>query len=1075
MEAVHTPEGENLRYHYNEKGLIGSVETKTGQIAFIYDDKARLSRIEYPNGLKITYNYEAGKRPKSIACQNRKGETLYREEYTYDKRGNIDAITDLDGRTEYKYDEICRVVTAQHPDGRVERFVYDACGNISSTEDSSIWAYNKDQELVQWGDKHLQYDAAGSLIRIAADAEFKWNALGQLTEVHDKKTGKVSYEYDPEGRRIETKTETGSTRCIYTDGRQLLAEYDSAGKVIASYVPNSDSATWVAIRKDGREYYPIRSYTGSLMAVVDDLGNVVRKFRYDSYGRVRDSAGTFNVIPEYAGRRVDGETGLVLFGNRYYSPELRRFLSADADPDRDGSFYCYALSNPLRFSDFTGANSALFPAWPNGGPPVHPFAIPKPPDGATLLPQARDATVSKLREIAATESHLESGRNAQQLLDRLDSGYINLEVYDKGARGLSGEGSHPLGTNTIRVYRDAIVQDQTQSFTRTAAGTAVHEGEHVFQNLNDKTYRGLIHEAPAFERGGSIDPRQKILLSNGQPSVGRVNQVESDYQDRFKGYTDPSNPPVSDAIKKDPKIAFADPENPRVNAVQELRPTYGNESVDRQVQKVNEVRERLSGEPKVLSGKSIVDEAEKLKALRAEQALEDATRSGFGSAVPKNAPIGAIEEAVEVAAESRAAKAISAAKNLATKSVAAGEKAIDVAAKGVNSASGILGGLAKKALPFIGPAIEIYNAKDAKDYVKAAVHAIPVIGQIVQTIEMAQDMGHAIGEAAADAYLRAKKKYDDAMKKFGDIAKAIAEMDDPNNPKRPKRRKAASDQLPTSGPEYGQLFGSDYPWSSPAATGQGDATNSDSTSQSGSGEPPQGGSANPATNTAQGGTSGSASSGPGAATNAAQGQNNSSNSNPSSGPAVAGPNQGSGPGTQSQQGGSSNPVPPTGPTNPLGEKNKTNAGASSGSTTTPPKQGLTSKPQPPSGAPNGRPPSSQPSSGRQASTNAGKPFEQSNPPTGTGPSTGSGKATTQGGAKTSSSGSTSSASQNLPKDKSPSSGGGGSFRPSTHSGQDSDYSPDEPPLRTLILQSRRQLPRHRVVLSLRCQPRSNPI
>jgi RHS repeat-associated protein len=79
----------------------------------------------------------------------------------------------------------------------------------------------------------------------------------------------------------------------------------------------------------------------SVQALVTGGGTVVERYEYDPYGKVTvlDAGGTPKANPDFSefgspwtftGRRLDQETSLLYFRNRYYHPGLGRFLSRDA-------------------------------------------------------------------------------------------------------------------------------------------------------------------------------------------------------------------------------------------------------------------------------------------------------------------------------------------------------------------------------------------------------------------------------------------------------------------------------------------------------------------------------------------------------------------------------------------------------------------------------------------------------------------------------------------------------------------------------------------------------------------------
>ncbi|WP_407645339.1 RHS repeat-associated core domain-containing protein [Halothiobacillus diazotrophicus] len=90
---------------------------------------------------------------------------------------------------------------------------------------------------------------------------------------------------------------------------------------------------------------------GSVVALVNNQGQVVGRLGYDSYGKVIQHQGT---LPDYqyAGLYAHTESGLYLATYRAYNPETARWLSRDPIRELGGiNLYSYSLGNPLTQSD----------------------------------------------------------------------------------------------------------------------------------------------------------------------------------------------------------------------------------------------------------------------------------------------------------------------------------------------------------------------------------------------------------------------------------------------------------------------------------------------------------------------------------------------------------------------------------------------------------------------------------------------------------------------------------------------------------------------------------------------------
>lgn len=96
---------------------------------------------------------------------------------------------------------------------------------------------------------------------------------------------------------------------------------------------------------------------GSVVAVSDEAGNIIERREYEPFG-----AQLTPVLadgPGYTGHVQDAATGLTYMQQRYYDPQIGRFLSVDpitAMDDPVGYFnrYKYANNNPYRFTDPDG-------------------------------------------------------------------------------------------------------------------------------------------------------------------------------------------------------------------------------------------------------------------------------------------------------------------------------------------------------------------------------------------------------------------------------------------------------------------------------------------------------------------------------------------------------------------------------------------------------------------------------------------------------------------------------------------------------------------------------------------------
>jgi RHS repeat-associated protein len=97
---------------------------------------------------------------------------------------------------------------------------------------------------------------------------------------------------------------------------------------------------------------------GSIVAITDEHRNVIERREYEPYGAQLTPA--LRDGPGYTGHLQDAATGLVQMQQRYYDPQIGRFLSVDpvtaygSGDMRQFNRYAYAINNPYKYIDPDG-------------------------------------------------------------------------------------------------------------------------------------------------------------------------------------------------------------------------------------------------------------------------------------------------------------------------------------------------------------------------------------------------------------------------------------------------------------------------------------------------------------------------------------------------------------------------------------------------------------------------------------------------------------------------------------------------------------------------------------------------
>ena len=186
----------------------------------------------------------------------------------------------------------------------------------------------------------------------------------------------AEYEYDGRNFRTVKKVYAGgglseTRHFYYNDAWQCLEERVEASTTAAcQYV--WATATWTTLSsrpRYGRQRHvgraPLRPARPELnvIAIADTGGDVSRRYAYSAYGQpvflrpifvsYGGNVGKWEVL--YTGQRYDRETGLYNYLNRYYHPDLGRFVSrAPIGYSAGSNLYEYVGDSPLRRTDPRG-------------------------------------------------------------------------------------------------------------------------------------------------------------------------------------------------------------------------------------------------------------------------------------------------------------------------------------------------------------------------------------------------------------------------------------------------------------------------------------------------------------------------------------------------------------------------------------------------------------------------------------------------------------------------------------------------------------------------------------------------
>ena len=209
------------------------------------------------------------------------------------------------------------------------------------------------------------YDAAGNVTRIVRDGrptlDLTWNGQYQLVSVATNGVFAEGYAYDALGRRASTTTWEGTVRHVYDDNWQVIADLDSNGNVLRSYVWGEGIDRLLAVKVGAKSYAALTDAQGTVWGLVGGDGEIVARWTYDAWGYVLSEEVTDPDLAtfryRFQGREYSAVTGLTNFRMRWYDPGTGRWLSKDPIGLIGGmNLYAFCGDNSVCRSDPYGKN-----------------------------------------------------------------------------------------------------------------------------------------------------------------------------------------------------------------------------------------------------------------------------------------------------------------------------------------------------------------------------------------------------------------------------------------------------------------------------------------------------------------------------------------------------------------------------------------------------------------------------------------------------------------------------------------------------------------------------------------------
>ena len=385
--------GTKTQYVYGETGngqkaglIYGVKIDDQNTLSYTYDELARTSTRTLDLGTDFTTSYEyldgntLGS-TTTLVSKMTNGNVSWL--YTYDSRGNIETISKQQGsgqpvqQVKYYYDELNQLVREDSVvQNKTITYSYDTGGNLTSRKEYAYttgdlgnptatisYGYgdsNWKDKLTKYGNNPtITYDEIGNPLYYNGK-HLTWQNGRQLATLGTNGLS-VSYTYDDSGIRT-SKTVNGTKTQYYLNGSTILTQITGDNRFDFFY---DENGLLLGFSYNGAKYYYIRNLQSDIIGILDNSGNQVVSYTYDSWGKLlsvegsaKDTIGVQNPF-RYRGYYYDTETGFYYLNSRYYDPSVGRFLNADIVTSTgattiEKNVFAYAANNPVNYCDPSG-------------------------------------------------------------------------------------------------------------------------------------------------------------------------------------------------------------------------------------------------------------------------------------------------------------------------------------------------------------------------------------------------------------------------------------------------------------------------------------------------------------------------------------------------------------------------------------------------------------------------------------------------------------------------------------------------------------------------------------------------
>jgi len=358
------PSGRVVNYGRDSVRRITQIQTTVaGQAVNLIDNVTyrgdnQMLTCDYGNGLSDSRAYDLQGRLVSQQLTGSAG-TLDSRNYSYDLNSNITNIdTNLEDNT-YGYDALDRIIQDSINANSPIRFSYDLNDNrqTSQSEDrlnSSQISYVTGSNRISANDELVESNTLSF-----ANRNLVFNDANRLYQLIEEGTLSAEYLYNDQGQRsrktlFQADGQTIESITIYHYDRMgyLIEETSETGALIRDYIWQEGMYPVAQIDNTTGTEQVLYLYNDHLMTnrlATDQSQNIIWRWEGEAFGntQAQELAG-LSINLRFPGQYFDSETNLHYNWNRYYDPELGRYITSDPIGLLAGfNTYSYVGQNPI--------------------------------------------------------------------------------------------------------------------------------------------------------------------------------------------------------------------------------------------------------------------------------------------------------------------------------------------------------------------------------------------------------------------------------------------------------------------------------------------------------------------------------------------------------------------------------------------------------------------------------------------------------------------------------------------------------------------------------------------------------